>query len=210
VLVDGAQAVGHLNVDVRALDADFYVFSGHKMFGPSGVGVFYGKASRLESMPPWQGGGDMIRSVSFERTEFDGLPARFEAGTPNIEGAIGLGAAIDYINQLGVDRIAAQEHQLLEYATERMEHVAGLHLLGSSPSKSAILTFVIDNVHPHDVGTVLDDLGIAVRTGHHCCQPLLCRLGVEVASRASLAFYNTKDEIDVFIDGLRRIAELFG
>ena len=209
VLVDGAQAVGHLNVDVRALDADFYVFSGHKMFGPTGIGVLYGKASLLETMPPWQGGGDMIKSVSFERTEFDGLPGRFEAGTPNIAGAIGLGAAIDYIHQLGIDRIAAWEHQLVEYAAECMEHVAGLRLLGSSPSKSAILSFVIDNVHPHDVGTVLDDQGVAVRTGHHCCQPLLGRLDVEVASRASPAFYNTKDEIDVFIDGLKRIAELF-
>ncbi len=210
VMVDGAQAVGHINVDVRALNADFYVFSGHKMFGPTGIGVLYGRASLLESMPPWQGGGDMIRSVTFERTEFDGLPGRFEAGTPNIAGAIGLGAAIDYIDRIGIDCIAARERQLMEYATERLKTVPGLHMLGNAPDKAAVLSFVMDNVHPHDVGTVLDDQGIAVRTGHHCCQPLLCRLGVEVASRASLAFYNTKDEIDVFIDGLGRIAELFG
>ena len=210
VLVDGAQAIGHMSVDVRALDADFYVFSGHKTYGPTGIGVLYGDASLLETMPPYQGGGDMIRSVTFEKTEYDTFPTRFEAGTPDIAGAIGLAAAIDYVTEIGLDRIAACEHTLLDYAAGRLSTVPGVRVLGAARAKAAILSFVFRNIHPHDVGTILDHEGVAIRTGHHCCQPLLCRLGVEVASRASLAFYNTPAEIDAFIAGLARIRELFG
>jgi cysteine desulfurase/selenocysteine lyase len=210
VLIDGAQAVGHMKVDVRALDADFYVFSGHKMYGPTGIGVLYGKADLLEAMPPYQGGGDMIRSVTFEKTEYNSCPGKFEAGTPDIAGAIGLGAAVDYLMEIGMDRITGYERALLIYATKQMSAVQGVQLLGTACPKAAILSFVVKGVHPHDVGTILDQEGIAIRTGHHCCQPLMCRLGVDVASRASWAFYNTMAEIDAFIAGLARIWEVFG
>lgn len=210
VLVDGAQAVGHMPVDVRSLGADFYAFSAHKMYGPTGIGALYGRANLLETMPPYQGGGDMMRSVTFDKTEYDTFPARFEAGTPHIAGAIGLATAIDYLAGIGLDHIAAYEDSLLEYAGKRLAAVGGVHLLGNARSKAAILSFVIDGVHPHNVGTIMDHEGIAIRTGHHCCQPLLCRLGIEVASRASLALYNTREEVDRFVEVIADIRALFG
>jgi len=209
VMVDGAQAVAHINVDVRALDADFYVFSGHKAYGPTGIGVLYGKAQRLEAMPPYQGGGDMIRSVTFERTEYGSFPGRFEAGTPHIAGAVGLAAAIDYVMAIGLERIATYERELLAFATDRLSPIPGVRLLGAPRCKTAILSFVLDGVHPHDLGTILDQQGVAIRTGHHCAQPLMHRLGVEVAARASLAFYNTTADIDSLIAGLGCAREVF-
>ncbi len=211
VLVDGAQAVSHLPVDVRQLGADFYAFSGHKLFGPTGIGVLYGKADLLESMPPYQGGGDMISSVTFERTLYNTLPYKFEAGTPDIAGAVGLAAAIRYVEQVGLDRIAAYEHQLLLYGTEHLATIPGLRLYGPPPErKAAILSFTLANVHPHDIGTILDQEGVAIRTGHHCCQPLMHRLGVDATARASLAFYNTFEEIDRLVGALDRVREVFG
>jgi len=210
VLVDGAQAVAHMKVDVQALDCDFYTFSGHKIFGPTGIGVLYGKAALLDAMPPYQAGGDMISSVSFERTLYNVLPYKFEAGTPNIAGAVGLAAALEYVESLGVDRITAYERELLAYGTDRLSQVRGLRLTGTATDKAGILAFVFDNVHPHDVGTILDREGVAIRTGHHCCQPLMTRLGVPATARASLAMYNTRDEIDALALAIDRVRQVFG
>jgi len=208
VLVDGAQATPHTAVDVRKLGCDFYVFSGHKVFGPTGIGVVYGRAELLEAMPPYQGGGDMIRSVTFEKTTYNSLPYKFEAGTPHISGAIGLGAAIDYVTAIGLDRIAAYEHELLEYGARRLADVDGLRLIGTAKHKASILSFVMEGVHPHDIGTILDGEGIAIRTGHHCTQPLMDRFGVPATARASLAFYNTREELDALAQGMRRVIEV--
>ena len=210
VLVDGAQAVAHQAVDVRAIDADFYVLSGHKMYGPTGIGALYGKAALLEAMPPWQSGGDMIASVSFERTTYNELPYKFEAGTPHIAGAIGLGEAVAFLQEIGLDEVAAHEQRLLDYATERLAAVPGLRLVGTAPGKAAIVSFVMDGVHPHDIGTVLDMEGVAIRAGHHCCQPLMERLGVEATARASFGLYNTTEEIETLVTALGRVREVFG
>ncbi len=209
VLIDGAQAVPHMKVDVRSLDCDFYVFSGHKVFGPTGIGVLYGKEQLLEEMPPWQGGGDMIRSVTFEKTTYNDLPYKFEAGTPDIAGVIGLGAAIDYLDQIGMDAVAAYEHDLLEYGTRALENISGLRLIGTAREKAGVLSFVIDGVHPHDAGTILDREGVAVRTGHHCAQPVMDRFGVSGTTRASLAFYNTREDIDALVAGIQKVKEVF-
>jgi len=209
VLVDGAQAVAHMAVDVQALDCDFYTLSGHKVFGPTGIGVLYGKAALLDAMPPYQGGGDMISSVTFERTRYNVLPYKFEAGTPNIAGAIGLGTALEYVEALGLDRIAAHEHALLEYGTEALSQIEGLRMTGTARDKAGILAFVFEAVHPHDIGTILDREGLAIRTGHHCCQPLMDRLGVPATARASLAVYNTHEEIDALALALNRVREVF-
>jgi cysteine desulfurase/selenocysteine lyase len=210
VLVDGAQAVAHMKVDVRALGCDFYTLSGHKMFAPTGIGVLYAAAPLLDEMPPYQSGGDMIRSVTFEQTLYNTPPDKFEAGTPDIAGAIALGAAIDYVTSVGLDRIAAYEHDLLAYGTEILSRIPEVHLLGTAREKAAILSFVVDGVHPHDVGTILDREGVAVRTGHHCCQPLMHRLGVPATARASLALYNTREEIDSLAVALGKVREVFG
>jgi len=209
VLVDGAQAVAHMPVDVQALDCDFYTFSGHKLFGPTGIGVLYGKAALLDEVPPYQGGGDMISSVSFERTLYNVPPYKFEAGTPNIAGAVGLGAAIEYVEGVGLDRIGAHERDLVAYGTRALGGIPGLRLTGTAAEKGGILSFVLDGVHPHDVGTILDREGVAIRTGHHCCQPLMARLGVPATSRASLALYNTREEIDVLAGALAKVREVF-
>jgi cysteine desulfurase/selenocysteine lyase len=205
-LVDGAQSVPHAPVDVTELDADFLVFSGHKMFGPTGIGVLYGKAAVLESMPPWQGGGNMIADVTLERSEFQGPPNRFEAGTGNIADAVGLGAALDYVQRIGMPNIAAYEHELLRYATERLATVPGLRIIGTAKDKASVLSFVLDGYEPVEVGSALNEEGIAVRAGHHCAQPILRRFGLEGTVRASLAFYNTREEIDVLVAALRRLA----
>lgn len=210
VLIDGAQATAHIYVDVQALDADFYAFSGHKLYGPTGVGVLYGKTALLDSMPPYQGGGDMIRSVTFEKTTYNVLPYKFEAGTPNIAGGIGLGAAIDYVESLGIEHIAAHEHTVLEYGTRELAKVPGLTLVGTAREKASVLSFVMDGVHPHDVGTILDQEGIAIRTGHHCAQPVMQRFGIPATARASLACYNTTEEIDSLVNGLQQVAAIFG
>jgi cysteine desulfurase/selenocysteine lyase len=209
VLLDGAQAAPHVAVDVQSLGCDFYAFSGHKIYGPSGIGVLYGKASLLEEMPPYQGGGDMILSVSFEKTTYNELPYKFEAGTPNIAGVVGLGAALDWVTGIGLDRIAAHEHALLEYGTRRLLEIRGLRIIGTAREKAAVLSFVMDGVHPHDMGTVLDYEGVAVRTGHHCAQPVMERFGVPATTRASLAVYNTKQEIDVLVAGIEKAREMF-
>ena len=209
VLVDGAQAAPHLKVDVQAMDCDFYTFSGHKMFGPTGIGVLYGKARWLEEMPPYQGGGDMISSVTFEKTIYNTLPYKFEAGTPNIAATIGLGAAIDYLTQVGMDNVAAYEHELLGYGTEALRQIPGVRLIGTAREKASVLSFLIDGIHPHDAGTVLDCEGIAVRTGHHCAQPVMQRFGVPATTRASLAFYNTREELDALAAGIRKVQEMF-
>lgn len=209
VLIDGAQAVPHMKVDVRSLDCDFYVFSGHKVFGPTGIGVLYGREQLLEDMPPWQGGGDMIRSVTFEKTTYNDLPYKFEAGTPDIAGVIGLGAAIDYLDQIGMDAVAAHEHDLLEYGTRALESISGLRLIGTAREKAGVLSFVIDGVHPHDAGTILDREGVAVRAGHHCAQPVMDRFGVSSTTRASLAFYNTREDIDALVAGIQKVKEVF-
>ena len=209
VLLDGAQAVAHVSVDVQQLGCDFYAFSGHKLYGPTGIGVLYGKAELLEEMPPYQAGGEMIRSVTFEKTLYNVLPNKFEAGTPNIAGAIGLGAAISYVNGIGMDRIFSYESELLQYGTERLLAIGGLTLMGTAAKKGSVLSFVMDGVHPHDIGTILDAEGIAIRTGHHCAQPLMDRFGVAATARASLAFYNTKEEIDVLVKGIDRVIEVF-
>jgi cysteine desulfurase/selenocysteine lyase len=209
VLVDGAQAVPHLQVDVQALDCDFYVASGHKMYGPTGIGMLYGKSALLDAMPPYQGGGDMIASVTFEKTIYNKLPYKFEAGTPNIAGAIGLGAAVAYMNRLGIGEIAAYEHELLAYATEAVSSVAGVRLIGMAAEKAGVLSFLLDNVHPHDVGTILDREGIAIRTGHHCAQPVMQRFGIAATARASFALYNTKEEVDALVDGIQKVREVF-
>ena len=209
VLIDGAQAVAHMRVDVQAMGCDFYVFSGHKVFGPTGIGVLYGRAPLLDAMPPYQGGGDMIRSVTFERTLYNDLPHKFEAGTPNIAGVIGLAAAIEYLTALGLDRVAAHEHELVAYGSEALSEVAGLRLTGTASAKAGILSFVIDGIHPHDIGTILDRDGIAIRAGHHCCQPLMARLGVPATARASLALYNSRQEIDRLLTSLRTAKAVF-
>jgi cysteine desulfurase/selenocysteine lyase len=209
VLVDGAQAVAHMKVDVQALGCDFYALSGHKMLGPTGIGVLYATSSLLEAMPPYQSGGDMIRSVTFERTLFNTLPYKFEAGTPDISGAIALGAAIGYLTQVGLERIAAHEHELLAYGTELLSRIPGVRLIGTAREKAGILSFVVDGVHPHDIGTILDREGVAIRTGHHCCQPLMHRLAVPATARASLALYNTREEIDALATALGNVREVF-
>ena len=209
VLLDGAQAVAHMRVDVQAIGCDFYAFSGHKVFGPTGIGVLYGRGELLRAMPPYQGGGDMIRSVSFPKTTYADLPNRFEAGTPNIAGALGLAAAIEYLTGVGLDRVTAHEADLLAYGTRALSSVGGLRLTGTAANKAGILAFVLDGVHPHDVGTILDRAGVAVRAGHHCCQPLMERLGVPATARASLALYNTREEIDALTAALQRVREVF-
>ena len=208
-LIDGAQAAPHMKIDVQALDADFYAFSGHKVFGPTGIGILYGKARLLNAMPPYQGGGDMIKTVTFEKTVYADLPYKFEAGTPSIAGGIGLGAAFDYVTRIGLDKIAAYEHELLVYGTEALSRIPGLRIVGTARDKAAVLSFVIDGIHPHDIGTVLDRQGIAVRTGHHCAQPVMDRFGVPATTRASLAFYNTVAEIDALAAGLAKVKEIF-
>lgn len=210
VLVDGAQAVPHMKVDVQALDCDFYTFSGHKLFGPTGIGVLYGKAALLEKMSPYQGGGDMIRTVTFKKTTYNTIPYKFEAGTPDIAGGIGLGAAIDYVNRIGIENIAAYEHELLAYGTEQLERIPGLRIIGTAKDKASVLSFVLEGVHPHDIGTILDREGIAVRTGHHCAQPVMDRFSIPATTRASLAFYNTFEEIDELVRGISKVKEIFG
>jgi cysteine desulfurase/selenocysteine lyase len=210
VLVDGCQAAPHVALDMQALGADFYVFSGHKIYGPSGIGVLYGKAALLETMPPYQGGGEMIDVVTFEKTTYADLPFKFEAGTPHISGAIGMGAAIKYINGIGLENIAAHENDLLAYGTEKLSEINSLNLVGTAPEKAAILSFVLETVHPHDVGTILDREGIAVRTGHHCAQPVMDRFDIAATIRASIGMYNTREEIDVLVAGLGRVQEIFG
>ena len=210
VLVDGAQAAYHMPVDVRAIGCDFYVVTGHKLYGPTGIGALYGRRALLEAMPPYQGGGDMISSVTFERTTYNELPHRFEAGTPHIAGAIGLGAAVDFIAGVGFDAIVAHERGLLAYATEALSAVPGLRLVGTAADKASILSFVLDGVHPHDIGTIVDAEGVAIRTGHHCTQPVMDRLGVPATARASLAMYNTTGEIDQLVAALGRVRDLFG
>ena len=209
VLLDGAQAVAHVPIDVQKLGCDFYAFSGHKLYGPTGVGILYGRAELLDDMPPYQGGGEMIRSVTFEKTLYNVIPNKFEAGTQNIAGSVGLGAAIDYVNSVGMDNIAAWEKDLLDYGTRRLSEIELVQLIGTARHKGSIMSFVMENVHPHDVGTILDAEGIAVRTGHHCAQPLMDRYGVPATVRASLAFYNTKEEIDTLVKGIDRVIEVF-
>jgi len=210
VMIDGAQAAPHMKLDVQELDCDFYAFSGHKVYGPTGIGVLYGKANLLDAMPPYQGGGDMIASVTFEKTTYNTLPYKFEAGTPNIAGTIGLGAAIDHLNQIGIERIARYEHELLDYGTEALSQILGLRLIGTAKDKAGVLSFVLEGVHPHDVGTILDREGIAIRTGHHCAMPVMERFGIPATARASLAFYNTKEEIDALVAGIHKVKEVFG
>ncbi|TAK62986.1 cysteine desulfurase [Methylobacter sp.] len=210
VLLDGAQAIPHMAVNVQDLDCDFYVFSGHKLYAPSGIGVLYGKQALLEAMPPYQGGGDMIRKVTFEETEYNVLPYKFEAGTPNIADVVGLGAAIDYLNAIGMDNIAAYEAELLDYATAKAKQIKGLRIIGKAEHKGAILAFVLDKIHPHDIGTMLDSLGIAIRAGHHCAMPVMDFFRVPATARASFAIYNTKEEIDVLMKGIESLIEVFG
>jgi cysteine desulfurase / selenocysteine lyase len=210
VLVDGAQSAPHLGVDVQALGCDFFVCSGHKLCGPTGIGVLYGREALLERMPPYQGGGDMIASVTFEESTWAALPSKFEAGTPHIAGVVGLGAALDYLDGLGLDRIAAHEHEVLAYATEQLGALDGVRLVGTAAEKATVLSFVLDGVHPHDIGTILDDEGIAIRAGHHCCQPVMRRFGLPATARASFALYNTRDEVDALVRGLVRVREVFG
>lgn len=210
VLLDGAQALAHERVDVQELDVDFYTISGHKVFAPTGIGALYVKSSHLQAMPPYHGGGEMIRSVTFEKTTYAEPPAKFEAGTPNIGGAIALGAALKYVESLGLDRIAAREGELLRYGTEQLSKVEGLRLIGTAEKKASILSFTLDYAHPHDVGTILDGEGVAVRTGHHCTQPVMQFFGVPATTRASLTFYNTKEDIDALVDAIGKVKEIFG
>lgn len=209
VLVDGAQSAYHLPVDVQAMDCDFYVATGHKLYGPTGIGLLYGKAERLEQMPPYQGGGDMISSVTFEKTTYNELPYKFEAGTPHIAGAIGLAAAIDYLTGVGLDQVAAHERDLLAYGTSALRQIPGLRLVGTATNKASILSFVMDGVHPHDVGTIVDRMGVAIRTGHHCTQPVMDRMGIPATARASLAMYSTRDDIDTLVAAVGRAREVF-
>jgi cysteine desulfurase / selenocysteine lyase len=209
VVVDGAQAVPHLAVDVQDLDVDFYAFSGHKMYGPTGIGALYAKAALLEAMPPYQGGGDMISSVTFEKTTYNKVPHKFEAGTPDMAGVAGLKAAIEYMNGIGVDKIAAHEHDLLEYATEAVRALPGIRIIGTAAEKASVLSFTVEDVHPHDIGTILDQEGIAVRTGHHCAQPVMERYKIPATVRASFAVYNTRAEVDELVRGLRKVREVF-
>jgi cysteine desulfurase/selenocysteine lyase len=210
VLVDGAQAAPHMQLDMQALDCDFYAFSGHKMFGPTGIGVLYGKAGWLEKMQPYKGGGDMILSVTFEKTTYNVIPGKFEAGTPPIAAAITLGAAADYITGIGMERIHAHETDLLDYATDRVNRLPGVRIIGTAEKKAAVLSFVVDGVHPHDVGTLLNEEGVAVRTGHHCAQPVMTRFGIPATSRASFAFYNTHAEVDALVAGIKKVQKAFG
>jgi cysteine desulfurase/selenocysteine lyase len=210
VLLDGAQALAHQRVDVQALDCDFYAFSSHKMFGPTGIGILYGKRALLEAMPPYQGGGDMIRTVSFEKTTYNDLPFKFEAGTPNIAGVIGFGAAFDFLDSVGLGNVAEREAALLDYATRALSAVPGLRLIGTAPEKAAVLSFELEGIHPHDIATVLDLEGIAIRAGHHCCQPLMERFGVPATARASLAIYNIEQDVDALVAGLHKVREVFG
>ena len=205
VLVDGSQAVPHIKIDVQQLDCDFFVFSGHKLFGPTGVGVLYGKAELLNAMPPYQTGGDMIRSVTFEKTMFNDIPNKFEAGTPNIAGNIALGYAIDYVNKLDFDAVVKHENDLIEYGTKRLLETDGLRIIGTAKEKAAVISFIMDNIHPHDIGTILDSEGIAIRTGHHCTQPVMQRFGIPATARASFAFYNKKEEIDRLIEAINKV-----
>ena len=210
VLVDAAQALNHIHVDVQDLNCDFLAFSGHKIYGPTGIGALYGKVELLDAMPPYQGGGDMISKVTFEETTYNELPHKFEAGTPDIAGAIGLGAAIEYISKIGIDNIKEHEKSLLEYATKQVEEVPGLRIIGKAKEKTSVLSFVLENIHPHDIGTFLDFEGVAIRTGHHCTQPVMQRYCIPATSRASFAMYNTKEEVDVLVHGLKKIIEVFG
>ena len=209
VLVDGAQSVPHMAVDVQALDADFYVFSGHKVYGPTGVGVLYGKEDWLDKLPPYQGGGEMIQHVSFERTTFNELPFKFEAGTPDYIGTTGLAKALDYVSAIGMEQIAAHEHQLTQYAMQRLKEIPGMRIFGEAADKGSVISFLVGNIHHFDMGTLLDRLGIAVRTGHHCAQPLMQRLGIEGTVRASFGLYNTREEIDVLVAGIERVSKMF-
>ncbi len=209
-LVDGAQAVAHQTVDVQDLDADFYVLSGHKVYGPTGIGALYGRRELLEAMPPWQGGGDMILSVTFERTTYNEVPFKFEAGTPNMAGAIGLGAAIDYLEKVGLGPVAAHEADLLAYATEQLQAVPKVRFIGTARHKASVMSFIMDDIHPHDIGTILDGEGIALRTGHHCAQPVMDRYGVAATVRASCAMYNTRQEIDALVAGLHKVMGVLG
>ena len=205
VLIDGAQAAYHFPVDVQALDCDFYVATGHKLYGPTGIGLLYGKAAHLEEMPPYQGGGDMISSVTFEKTTYNEIPYKFEAGTPHIAGAIGLGAAIKYLTGLGFDQVALHERELLAYATDALQQIPGLKLIGTAPEKASILSFVMEGIHPHDIGTIVDREGVAIRTGHHCTQPVMDRFGIPATARASLAMYNTRNDIDALVVALEQV-----
>ncbi|MFP4368112.1 MAG: SufS family cysteine desulfurase [Candidatus Kapaibacterium sp.] len=209
VAIDGAQSVHHLKVDVRELDCDFFMFSGHKIYGPTGIGILYGKEKFLEDMPPYQGGGDMIKSVSFEKTIYNDLPFKYEAGTQNIAGAIGLGAALEYITALGLENIASHEHKLLEYAAEQLKQLEGLKIIGEAASKAAVVSFILEDVHPHDIGTMLDMDGVAVRTGHHCTEPVMRHFGIPATTRASFAIYNTPSEINVLINSLKKVIRMF-
>ena len=210
VLIDGAQAVPHTAVDVRALGCDFYTFSSHKIYGPTGVGVLYGREELLEAMPPWQGGGDMILSVSFEKTTYNELPYKFEAGTPNISGAVGMAAAMDYIEGLGIEKIAAHEHRLLQLATRELEQIPGIEIIGTAAHKAAVLSFTLKGVHPHDLGTILDTEGVAVRTGHHCAQPVMTFFGIPATARATFGVYNTERDVASLVAGIEKVREVFG
>jgi cysteine desulfurase / selenocysteine lyase len=209
VLVDGAQSAAHMKVDVQALGCDFFAFSGHKVYGPTGVGVLWGKKALLDAMPPWQGGGDMILQVTFEKTTYNRLPHKFEAGTPNIADVIGLGAALDYLTGVGLDAVAAHESALFDYAVKKLEAIEGLRFIGTAAHRASVLSFVLEGIHPHDIGTILDREGIAVRAGHHCAQPTMTFFGVDATARASLALYNTAEEIDRLAAGLQRVKEVF-
>lgn len=209
VLIDGAQSIPHIPVDVQALDADFYVFSGHKVYGPTGIGVLYGKEAWLDKLPPYQGGGEMIKNVSFEKTTFNELPFKFEAGTPDYIGSTALAKALDYVSAIGMEQIEAYEHGLTQYAMQRLKEVRGMRIFGEAAQKSSVISFLVGNIHHFDMGTLLDRLGIAVRTGHHCAEPLMHRLGIEGTVRASFALYNTKEEIDVLVAGIERVAKMF-
>ncbi|HEX9181236.1 MAG TPA: cysteine desulfurase, partial [Burkholderiales bacterium] len=209
VVLDGAQAIPHSRVDVQSLDCDFYAFSGHKVYGPTGIGVLYGKEKHLEAMPPWQGGGDMIRTVSFEKSTWNDLPYKFEAGTPHIAGGIGLGVALDYLASVGIEAVAAHEHDLLEYATGLVSEIPGVKIIGTAPEKAGVLSFVMDHAHPHDVGTILDHQGVAIRAGHHCAMPVMDRYNIPGTARASFALYNTREDVDALVAGIHRVKELF-
>ena len=209
VLVDGAQSIPHMTVDVQALDADFYVFSGHKVYGPTGIGVLYGKEAWLEKLPPYQGGGEMIQNVSFEKTTFNELPFKFEAGTPDYIGSTALAKALDYVSAIGMDRIAAYEHELTQYAMKRLKEIPGMRIFGEAEQKGGVISFLVGNIHHFDMGTLLDRLGIAVRTGHHCAEPLMHRLGIEGTVRASFGLYNTKEEVDALVAGIQRVSQMF-
>jgi cysteine desulfurase/selenocysteine lyase len=210
ILVDGAQSVPHMGVNVVDLDCDFFAFSGHKIYGPTGAGALYAKEKWLEAMPPYHGGGDMIASVSFEKTTYNELPYKFEAGTSNIAGGIGVGAAIDYLQAIGLDAIATHERRLLAYGTERLLEIPGLTLVGTAREKAGVLSFVMDEIHPHDIGTILDREGVAIRTGHHCAQPVMTRYGLPATARASLGLYNTREDLDALVKGLGKVREVFG